>query len=350
MTQQAGIGLAYELHWTEKIKGQPNKYRFIDLDPLCCFPVYDYSISAKLIAFIYTSSTGEDSEKAVTVYYDGYIDEYTSKDGKLIPGVMGKYNEYQEIPVVVYYNSHKRGEINSVCQKVKPYIDAMDCVLKGNWDEIDKGMRALLLHMTEISQKDKDDMVNHKDWQLDNIEEIGAIKYLAKEIQVEYQRFFYDIIRGEIHKNAHIVDWYNPDSGMGNVESGKALTYRLTDMNGLAKRVECFNREGQYKRIRLLQNVEALPAGEANMIEVVYNHNIPEDKFEILTALNQDTILSKRTKYEMIPGVDADTEQERKKLEDEESLDGMYEDAKKKTNPIIDEEEIDQEANLENGN
>lgn len=317
-TQQLYCGVVYQIHWVDKKQG--NRYMMDTLDPLSCWPVYDYEIGSNLIAFIYKSDTGTDDKK-VTVYYKDKTFTYTYDGTKLTAKDTGIVNDFKDIPVAIYYNSFNKGEIKSLFQNVKTLINAKDCILRGNWNEIDKGIQAILLHMTEIKAENVEDMKERQNWQV-VLEDLQNMRYLTKEIQWEYQKFFNDVITQEIHKAAHIVDFYNPETGVGTPQSGKALRYRLIDMDTRCKMFEMFNREGQYQSLKLLQNIGAIGDGELSMISINYKHNIPEDFYENLLAYNNDTLLSKRTKYEML-GLDPEVEQSRLDEEKESAVDSI---------------------------
>lgn len=320
-TQQLAYGVAYKIHWVDKKQG--NKYMMDTLDPMACWPVYDYELGSNLIAFIYKACYGEDGSDKVTVYYSNVTDTFKFKDGGLNLISTDIPNDFApDIPVSIYYNSFNKGEIKSLFQNVKTLINAKDCILRGNWNEIDKGIQAILLHMTEIKAEDVQDMKERQNWQVLN-EDLQNMRYLTKEIQWEYQKFFNDVITQEIHKAAHIVDFYNPETGIGTPQSGKALMYRLIDMDTRCKTFEMLNREGEYQSLKLLQNIKAIPSGDLNMIEINYKHNIPEDFYEKLDAYNRDMLLSKRTKYEML-GLDPEVEQSRLDDEKEDALESVF--------------------------
>lgn len=318
-TQQLAAGVSYKIHWVDKTEG--NRYMMDTLDPMTCWPVYDYELGSNLIAFIYKSESGIKDEQKISVYYNDFTDTFQYKDTKL-NFIKSMPNDYApNIPVAIYYNSFNKGEIVSLFQNVKTLINAKDCILRGNWNEIDKGIQAILLHYAEIKAEDIHDMKERQNWQV-GLEDLQNMRYLMKTIQWEYQKFFNDVITQEIHKAAHIVDFYNPETGVGTPQSGKALRYRLIDMDTRCKMFEMFNRSGEYQSLKLLQNINAIPAGSLNMITVNYKHNIPEDFYENLDAYNRDTLLSKRTKYEML-GLDPEVEQARLDDEKEESVDGI---------------------------
>ena len=339
---QLGIGVSYVLHWVEM--GNPKKYMFSPIDPACGFPVYDYSINGNLIAFIYKSEYSDDEYK-LTVYYRDGIDVFIQNSDKIVY-LESLPNDYNEIPVEIYYNDFNK-DIVSLCEKVKPYINAMDCIQGGNWNEIDKGMQSILLHMSEIQQKDIDDMNMKKAWKV-AVEEIGEIRFLTKEIQWEYQKFFYDLIKVEIHKHSHVIDFTDPEAGLSNTASGEAMKRRMFDMDSKAITLEQMNKIGQKMRLQLLENIGALPEGSSSLIDIEYNHATVDNTIEKITALAVD--LSDRTKLELV-GLDPDIEIQRKKDQEESDvssiMDRSLNEPNTDVNQLIDKNIVDNTDNME---
>lgn len=314
---QLGYGFAAVLHWVNK--GQENGYRYDVIDPLEVIPIYDLSVETNLIAVIHHRAVTSD-KKVYTVYTDDRVKEWEIDGGKQ-KLTLDMPNDYKIVPWEIYWNNSTKGEFNSICGKVLSYIDAIDTVLTGNWNEISRFAESILTAARQFRPEDKEN-IEYKRLMDGMGEDWNKLQYLTKQVQWEYQQFFYKILVSELHKHTHVIDFQNPDAGIGSAASGTALRYRMLDMEAMALRYERLNREGQYRRLYLLQNIGAIPDGDLSGVEVVYNHNIPEDIGAKMQALNSITFLSDTTKQEMI-GVDPVAEAEKISQEAEGKLDRL---------------------------
>lgn len=326
-TMQVGYGASYCIHYVDKTSGK-NKYRFTPVtDPRSIVPIFNTSIEPELIAFIYLTEYKDEKGKDVfrlKVYFPEFIDTYETKDLNIKKAYdlisENVVNDYGTPPLEYYFNNFDMDKIVSCFHKVKHYIDAVDAVLSGNWNEIEKFADAILLAMKRFTEDDMTNMKNKRVIEKLTPDEIKHMRYLTKEVQFEYQEWFYKALVSEIHKHTHILDYQNPDTGFLNAESAKALIYRHTDQDTIAKKYELQNRIGQYRRMELLNSIEAIDGAKNKNIydiDVKYNHVLPEDVKEKIEAVNNATFLSNQTKQEHAGLVDPKVEQQR--IEDEKT-------------------------------
>jgi hypothetical protein len=114
----------------------------------------------------------------------------------------------------------------------------------------------------------------------------------------------------EIHKHAHVLDYYSPDSGLSGEISGKALRIRLFDMDVYSRRIEKVYKIGAEKRVRLLATLlKAVDNIEGN-VEINFFRTIPDDFEELAPILNTIQFMSEESKMERL-GIDVDKEKKR---------------------------------------
>jgi SPP1 family phage portal protein len=320
---QLAWGVGYAIHWVKSINGE-KQYRFSPVDdPRNVIPIFNNSIEPELVAFIYTREmTDKDGIEStnVQVYYATEILTYEMRvdadnGTQTLTAPVDMPNDYGMPPLEYYFNDFDFTKNVSLFHKVKAYIDAVDCVMTGNWNEVEKHAEAILLAMKKFKPEDVDNMKSTR--VLDNLdaEDLKNIRYLTKEVQFEYQEWFYQALVMEIHKHTHILDYQNPDAGYLAGESAKALIYRHTDMDTIARRNELLNRNGQYRRIRLLNAIRDIKE-DVRGIEIKYNHTLPMDLKEKIEAVNAATFLSNKTKQEQSG---FDPEKESARIEEEKS-------------------------------
>lgn len=316
--QQLGYGLSYAIHYVDKTPNG-NNYRFeVINDPRTIIAVFGTRLNSILQCFLHITALKKGYY--VEVYYNDIIEEWQIenvnriKDFKLISDT--RVNDYGMPPLEYYYNNFDPMVINSVFQKVKPYIAAVDAILTGTWNEIEKHAKAILVAMRKFKQGDMNNMKNKRVLSVSSKEESDATKFLTKEVQFEYIEWYYKALVQEIHKHTHILDYQNPEANLLGGESGKALKYRHIDMMNLANRIEMYNRKGQYQRIKLFNAITKKSKDYKN-IDIVYKRTLPDDLEERVEAVNKAVFLSNYTKAEQ---AGFDPEEEAKRLNQERSV------------------------------
>ena len=248
--------------------------------------------------------------------YDYYLDViyadewqyYKMKDKKIELRETPRKLYFEECPVCCYRT--KLVSIKSCFDKIIPYIDALDFILTGNSNEIDRLVDALLV----LGKVIKDEDLKHmEEWKvLQNMKTEDRAEYITKEMSPEFREYVSKLLINEIHKHSHVIDWYSPDVGLTGEVSAKALKTRLFDMDMFSQKIEKIYKESVYKRIRLINQVlkiKGIKVGDE--VKVIFNRTLPSDVEEKAAALQNVTWISDQTKCELT-GLDWETEKERK--------------------------------------
>jgi SPP1 family phage portal protein len=245
------------------------------------------------------------------------------KNWKISVNPVGKNNTllWDECPVVEF--NTETINCNSAFHQCLSYIDALDVLITGNTNEIDKLADALLKISMSLSDEAKKNM---SEWKV--IEGIGKediAEYITRNTDPAFRKFVMDSLIQEIHKHAHVVDFYSAENGMSGDASGKALKTRLVDMNMMCDRIEKTFQLGWQKRNRLLKSImikdNRIPsASENESIKTIFNRTKIVGVEDIAPNLNISTWISDRTKQE-ICGLDP--EEEEKRLEEQKKSNGM---------------------------
>ena len=307
---------AIEYVYTE---GEANnlKYKFTPIDTSSVVLIYNQDIEPKLTSAIYIRQIPlDDVDYAVDVIYSDEFVTYhiknESKDEATITEVPDSRKPllFSEVPIVVY-NTEIISQLSSF-NSVIPYIKALDWLITGNTNELDRLVDALLVLGKKIKPED---LLHTEEWKtLENYSKDDRAEYLSKDMSPEFRKYVSELLIQEIHKHSHIIDWYSPDTGMSGAVSGKALKTRLFDMDMFSQRIEKVYRIGLEKRIKLLSELLGMAEKEQADIEIVFNRTVPSDLEDKIIALNQASFLSTQTKV-IQSGFDWEVEQERLKEE-----------------------------------
>lgn len=279
--KQLGIGEAYQLHF---VKQYPERQAcFVPIDSMSGVPVYSDTLDRALVAFIHGTSItdGNEEKEVITVYYDDITQIFHGKDQ-----MEEKPNDYGMIPVCIYKSSVEFNKVHGLFQYAIDLIDAYDAVLTGNWNELEKFSNSLLLMMNELTPEDAQRIAKLKIFEKMSKDEIDSIKYLKKEVQVEWLEFLCRILPQEIHKACHVIDMYNPDSGINNAVSGETLKMRMVDMTLKAYGIQDLHREGFQRCLELITRIDSLP-GEVDDIEIEYKIKPFNNKYDTAQKLAQ---------------------------------------------------------------
>jgi len=290
---KAGIqALAYnravELVYTNK-DAEPV---FSNIDPLSLIPVYDEEIEHNLFCGIWRrkSSNGD----LVDVIYSDEWQYYTVEKGKLVLRDKPKKLFFSECPIVIY-DTQIIGS-KPPFHQIIPYIDVLDWLITGNSNEIERLVDALLVLGKSVS---KEDLAHMDEWKaLSNYKTEDRAEYLTKDMTPSFREYVSKLLIQEIHKHSHVIDWYNPDTGISGTASGKALKTRLFDMDMYSQRIEKIFREGTEKRINLIADIFKIKGKPIEPVEIEFKRDMINDFEEKILALNQAAFISVRTKIE----------------------------------------------------
>lgn len=281
---------------------------FSVLNPESVIPIYTEDIEPILYAVIWVR--GRDKDKIVDVIYADEWQYYRIEKGSISEREDPRQLFFSECPVVIY-ETQIIG-CKPPFHQIIPYIDALDWLISGNSNEIERLVDALLVLGNKVSKEDLDHM---DEWKaLQNVKSDMRAEYLTKDMSPQFREYVSKLLIQEIHKHAHVVDWYNPDSGLSGATSGKALLTRMFDMDMYSNRIEKVFREGTEKRLKLIGEIQSKKGVKVEPVTVNFKRNRMTDVEEKIVALSQAVFLSAQTKIEEA-GFDYEVEKERLEAE-----------------------------------
>lgn len=291
--------------------------KFTSLDPRQMILVYNDNIEPKVIAGIYViKSPVKEYDLYIDVIYKDEWQYYQAKDGNMSERQPSKQLFFSECPVIEY-----RTEVlskNSSFHVVLPYINALDFIMSGNSNEIDKLADAFLAIGTVLTDEQKENMSEWKT--LEGLAKEDRAEYITKDMSPQFREYVSKLLINEIHKHSHVIDWYSPDSGLSGEASGKALITRMYDMDTMSQRIEKIYRKGLMKRINLINELMGIKSMPTGQVKITFNRIKPDMMIDTAAALTNVTFISDQTKRE-ICGIDEDVEKERLDKEKETEID-----------------------------
>lgn len=321
--QTGTYSLAYnrgvELVYSE---GDNADIKFTSFDPAEWIIIYNDLIEPVVWCGIQVQkSLNPDYDYTLSVWYKNLYERYDfklgqDKQGADITLLSSRALYFDECPVISY-DAEIIGE-QSPFHCVITYIKALDALITGNSDEIERLTDALLILTQTLEQKDLDQITELK--AIMNVKAEDRAEYIQKDTTPAFREYVSKFLVQEIHKHSHVIDWYSPDSGLSGQVSAKALKTRLFDMDMYSKRIELIYLKGAQKRIRLLQKLMAAKSLPVADIDIIYNRTIPSDFEDKLQAFVNVDYISRRTKWEKL-GLDADQEEERLAEEKRNAID-----------------------------
>jgi SPP1 family phage portal protein len=285
--------------------------KFANIDPRQMILVYDEGIEHEVIAGVYIiQSHDKNFDYYVDVIYNNVWQYWKVKDYILSEREPDRTLYFKQCPVVVY-NTEIVNQ-NSSFATIIPYIDALDYVISGNSNEMERLVDTIL----KLSRLVKpEDAANMAEWKfIDGLKSDDIAEYIQKDTSPEFRKYVSQLLIQEIHKHSHIIDWYSPDSGMTGEVSAKALLTRLYDMQLFSQRIEKVYRKGAWKRIELINDLMAIKSMPIGEVEIKFNRTLPDMMIEKMQGLKDVPFLSDQTKRELV-GIDE--EQEKKRLEEQ---------------------------------
>ncbi len=281
--------------------------KFANIDPRQMILIYDNGIEPDIYCGIRITMAVDPMMYNVDVIYKDEWQSYQVDSNK-------KFSEREEVrqltfsecPVVVYNSNDMSAR--SPYHKVIPYINALDFLITGNANDIEKLTDAILV-LTKIL---KDEDLRHLDElkALMEIEQGERAEYLEKNSDPAFREYASKLLIQEIHKHSHVIDYYSPDSGMSGEASGKALRIRLFDMDMYSRRIEKVYKKGTEKKIRLINTLLTAIGEKVGEVDIIFNRTLPDDFEEKALVLKDLVFLSDETKIERL-GIDIDKEKDR---------------------------------------
>ena len=288
--------------------------RYASLDPRQIILIYNNKIEPDLYAGIRVMLADGDGLYNIDVIYKDEWQYYTMDNKhKIIVRQKPENLFFDECPVVVYNTNDMSNR--SVFHKVIRYINALDFLITGNANDMEKLADALLV-LTKVL----------KDEDLRHLNELKAIMDISKDERAEYlekntdpafREYASKLLIQEIHKHSHVIDWYSPDNGLSGDISGKALKIRLFDMDMFSRKIEKIFKKGVEKKIRLLNTLLGAVGEKIGEVDIIFNRVLPDDFDESAPILEKLTFISDESKMERLG---MNVESELKRLEAQKTL------------------------------
>jgi SPP1 family phage portal protein len=286
------FGLSYELLYIDnaldterKVKAEP---RFFSVDPRELILLYDYSSEPRKVGAIRFFMVTKDYYK-VEVYYSDRVETYDRKREKesnkwTLSATSRLPNYFGDVPVVPYYFGD---EMIGIIKPVLPLIDAYDILISDSLNEYEKFASAYLIMknfgITDPTKKKEAGMFSQalatlkRKRVFEHLPPDADLKYLTKDIPVEFVRYMSDFIRDQIHVQSHVPDFTGEKMSGA---SGIAIQRLLFDFENVVSSAEADFDTGLLERIRLitlLYSKAGRPVGTPDMISISHKRNVPLD-------------------------------------------------------------------------
>ncbi len=291
--------------------------KFVSIDPRQAIMIYNSKIEPEAICgIVINQSYNKDYDYMIDVIYADEWQYYWMKNNVISEREKPRVLLFKECPVVEYKTEILND--NSSFHSIIPYIDALDYIVSGNANEIERLVDALLI----LGKQVDDEQLKHMDeWKiLQDMKMDDRAEYIGKDLSPIFREYVSKLLIQEIHKHSHVIDWYSPDSGLTGAVSAKALQTRLFDMNMYSQRIEKIFREGAEKRIRIITDLMNIKNMEADKCKIIYNRTLPNDVEDKAAILNNVTFIDDQTKIELC-GLDWSTIKERMDAQQKEKDD-----------------------------
>jgi SPP1 family phage portal protein len=326
--QTSTQGAGYEVHYT--VGTEPY---FSKLPADMGIPIYDYQIEPELRAFIYFYLKGDVWE--IYVYYADVVEHWQKKkqrnndlpigEQKIMPTYVDEEpHEYEDVPVTIYKNNE---ELVGDFEPIIDLIDSYDALMSDCMNEVDRFANAYMvlkgfsLESTDL-QKLKEIRI------FENLSPEEAAEFLTKDMPHEYFQFLTDRIRKEIHKQSHVPNFIEDQTG--DSLSGVAIDKLLYDFEFIASTKEQMFREGLRRRIKLISTILRKTkgiAGDEDNIDIHMMRNKPQNMKENAEIVNlfKGIVSDETLMKEFIPFVQ-DPAAEKEKVEEEVDVYGRLDD------------------------
>lgn len=294
-----------ELVYTVGDGKTPAEIKYTSIDPRYMVLIYTDDIEPTVLAGVYITIVDKETTDLDVIYADEW-QYYRVQEDKISTRKESRRLYFSECPVCVY-RSDMVGDKPPFHQIIK-YIDALDMLLTGNSNEVDKLFDVVLLLGKTLTDEQKRNMAEWK--VIEDLMKEDRAEYLERDMSPEFRAYVSKLLIEEIYRHAHIVDWTNTDTGTSGPVSAKALKTKLFDMNMYANRILKVLKEGSEKRIRLITEMMVAKGQPEGKVNIIYNYTMPSEFEDLATTLKDVGFLSNRTKWEKL-GIDADEEQKR---------------------------------------
>ena len=273
--------------------------KYTPLDPRQIIPIYTDSIEPELFCALFIRMDKDNNFMVDAIYSDEW-QYYLIKDDKITEREESRILYFSECPVIIY-----KAELltdKSPFDIVIPYIDALDYLITGNANDIQKLADAILKLSATVPDKYKDNMDELRF--IENLNKEDIAEFITKDMNPQFREYLTKLLISEIHKHSHVIDWYSSDNMTGEL-SAKAMRTRLFDMDMYSNRIEQVYIKGIYKRIKLINEILTKIGVKVSDVEVILNRTKPSEFIDLAPVLNTLEILDTKTKLQML-GFDDD--------------------------------------------
>ncbi len=291
-----------------------------DLDPRQVIIIWDDKLESEMVCAIRVMTSPEDDYMYyVDVIYSDEWQYWKIESGdKIIERDEPRELFFTKVPVVEY--NTELLSVEAPFHKLLPYINALDFILTGNSNDLDKLTDAMLIIGKLLQKDDKKNLDEIK--LLEGFTKEDRAEFLTKNLDPTFREYSSKLIIQEIHKHGHVIDYYSPDTGLTGDVSAKALLTRMFDMAMFSNKIEMVYRVGAERRVELIGELLALMGTPPAKIEIDYNRMLPDDMIEKAAALNAVAFIADEEKYRIL-GLDP-VEQAEKLAEQKENNIEMF--------------------------
>lgn len=346
---QSKFGVAFTLlYLREDDQGKPIPSIY-SLNPIEIIPVYENSFQKSLFCAIRYYQIDEAINEAekddytkiynIEIYYKNVTDKLQLKANdsfeKTSITILDENleNFFFDVPLCVYPNNE---EYTSDYEPVQSLIDLYDKMISDMANEQDRFATAYLIMKEYVlggnPEEAKIKLDRMKELRVFEIGADGEIKFLTKEIPVEFFREVRTMLQEDITYHSGIPDFRNET--FGTQSSGIAIKYKLLGLENLCSDKETYFKIGKEREIKLINNYYTFkgnfdPLSYRNIV-ITMKRNLPNNITEEVDNYKKvdpdGGILSKKTALSILSFVeDAETEADEIAKEKQERIDTMAE-------------------------
>lgn len=313
---QSKYGIAFELLYLSLVE-EKSIPRFTCIDPCEIIPLFDYTIEKKLIGAIryYTILQEKNREKKqVEIYYPNityyyiYEQEVDTRGNTKITLTENKpatTNGFKDVPLIIYKNNK---EYLADYESVKTLIVLLDKLISDSANELDRFAAAYIIMKNYVlggnAQESREKLAKLKSLRVFEIGEDGDIKFLTKDIPVEFFKEIKDSIKQLVIDHSGIPDFNDQSFGTA---SGIAIKYKLINLENLCADKESYFKDGLERRIKLIDNFMKIQTPESSLdnIKITFTRNLPDNLTEAIDNFKKidpdGGLLSKDTSLSLLP-------------------------------------------------
>ncbi|SIT91647.1 phage portal protein [Edaphobacillus lindanitolerans] len=317
-------GRAYELLFRDK----SDRNRFVRLDALQTFVIYDDTVEQKPIAGVryYKKAFRANVPYTVEVYTDSKKVTYESKSfqARDMKETASEFHHFRGVPVIEYQNNRfRQGDF----EKVLPLIDLYDAAQADTANYMTDLNDALLKIVGNVDlpdakkMKDANILLLQTETDSEGRQGHADADYIYKKYDVGGVEAYKSRIQNDIHMFTNTPNM-NDEKFAGN-SSGVSMVYKLFGLEQKRVTKERFFKRSLMERYRMLNNVLGAAQEGSFIVEdldIVFTPNLPKNVKDELEMFSQNGgKLSNRTMLGLLSFVDDPAEEEERIEEEEEA-------------------------------